>query len=142
MPQISRFFFLPLAQSEKYFIFLLAVFHSDTLNRRMITRGKYKPNSSENPIIYRIQRNTSGSYKDGFARVEVQLIFYLQINWQISLMGIYFLHVRFDFRMYDAHTLMQVSLFLFSPKETTVQKFSRNLQYLKNIEGTVNFRFF
>ena len=56
----------------------------------MITKGKYKPNSSENPIIYRIQRNTSGSYKDGFARVEVQLIFYLQINWQISLMGIYF----------------------------------------------------
>ena len=108
----------------------------------MITKGKYKPNSSENPIIYRIQRNTSGSYKDGFARVEVQLIFYLQINWQISLMGIYFLHVRFDFRMYDAHTLMQVSLFLFSPKETTVQKFSKNLQYLKNIEGTVSFWFF
>ena len=69
----------------------------------MITRGKYKSNSSENPIIYWIQRNTSGSYKGGFARVEVQLIFYLQINWQVSLMGIYFLHVRLDFRMYDTY---------------------------------------
>ena len=97
----------------------------------MITRGKYKPNSSENPIIYRIQRNTSGSYKDGFARVEVQLIFYLQINWQISLMGIYFLHVRFDFRMYDAHTLMQVKSFLVQSQRNNSSKIFKEFAVLE-----------